>query len=187
MEVHRLRADVKWAALPLCVARGLGGSWPYCLDALSYSVPSLPRNTRCIFPVAHLPVLWPRLQALYLSERTHQVPPREERGQFQLLPVQLHLCLQDPAGTPHDIAQVRKRASEWEKQGLPPSPSWGALGQAAPGALTGHAGKLPCAQSYRHERVVSEFSSQVRPCHPNLFCINHNKYPSESERPQGMF
>lgn len=25
------------------------------------------------------------------------------------------------------------------------------------------------------------------PCHPNLFCINHNKYPSKSEKLQAVF
>lgn len=63
------------------------------------------RHARLLLPVAHLPVLLAGLQAQRLAEGAHQVPARDQRGQLQLLALQLHLYLPLAAGEAHEPSQ----------------------------------------------------------------------------------
>lgn len=63
------------------------------------------RHTRLFLPVAHLPLLLPGLQTQRLAEGTHQVSPRDQRRQLQLLTLQLHLHLPLAAGEAHEPPQ----------------------------------------------------------------------------------
>lgn len=63
------------------------------------------RHARLLLPVAHLPVLLAGLQAQRLAEGAHQVPARDQRGQLQLLALQLHLHLPLAAGEAHEPSQ----------------------------------------------------------------------------------
>lgn len=76
------------------------------------------RHARLLLPVAHLPVLLAGLQAQRLAEGAHQVPARDQRGQLQLLALQLHLHLPLAAGEAHEPSQGlqgagRSPGDEW--------------------------------------------------------------------------
>lgn len=68
------------------------------------------RHPRFLLPVAHLPLLLPGLQAQRLAEGAHQVSPRDQRGQLQLLALQLHLHLPLAAGEAHEPPQGHQGA-----------------------------------------------------------------------------
>lgn len=63
------------------------------------------RHARLLLPVAHLPLLLAGLQAQRLAEGAHQVSARDQRGQLQLLALQLHLHLPLAAGEAHEPSQ----------------------------------------------------------------------------------
>lgn len=66
------------------------------------------RHAWLLLPAAHLPVLLAGLQAQRLAEGAHQVPARDQRGQLQLLTLQLHLHLPLTAGEAHEPPQGRQ-------------------------------------------------------------------------------
>lgn len=63
------------------------------------------RHARFLLPAAHLPLLLPGIQAKRLAEGAHQVSARDQRGQLQLLALQLHLHLPLAAWEAHEPPQ----------------------------------------------------------------------------------
>lgn len=80
--------------------------------------PPLHRHAGLLLPAAHLPVLLAGLQAQRLAEGAHQVPARDQRGQLQLLALQLHLHLPLAAGEAHEPPQGRQGSGK-VLQGFP--------------------------------------------------------------------
>lgn len=75
-----------------------------------YPHPFYHRHTRFLLPVAHLPLLLPGLQAQRLAKGAHKVSARDQRGQLQLLALQLHLHLPLAAGEAHEPSQGHQGA-----------------------------------------------------------------------------
>lgn len=88
--------------------------WSPIMHLTSSSLSSTPPLTPChrhaglLLPATHLPVLLAGLQAQRLAEGAHQVPARDQRGQLQLLALQLHLHLPLTAGEAHEPPQGRQ-------------------------------------------------------------------------------